>query len=513
MNETLINIATITIGTLLGLSAGLLVFKNKKFIDVEKIKKENEELLSKSKTEAENFLATTKTRTEERKKALEEETLRKTEWIKKTETSLKNKEENVTKKEQRNKETKLKIASVEEEAQSAQGAIKRTETDIQKKLSSMAKTSAEDIKKELLYRNEEELTEENKKKIIAVEDYYKENGKKLGAIILTSVIQRLGTPTSVESKTGFIKVPKDYIKGKIVGKDGKNIEEIEKELDAAIIFNDLPQTISISSYDLIAKAVAQKTIEKLITKKGEIGSETIKQAIKEARKETEEQLYEIGEKALAKMGIKSTNKEFLRVIGRLQYRTSYGQNIMRHSMEVGWLATMLGGELGLDIEVCKTAGFLHDLGKAIDQDPDIKDAHDHLTKELMTKFDFSEKEIHAAWAHHDAVKQETAEALIVKAADAISGGRPGARQDSIERYVERMQAIDDTVASFKGVAKSFIMSAGREVRVMVNPEEINDENVKTMAINIARKLEENVTYPGKIKVKVIRRTKSLEIAK
>lgn len=213
------------------------------------------------------------------------------------------------------------------------------------------------------------------------------------------------------------------------------------------------------------------------------------------------------------MGIKTNNKDFTRVVGRLQYRTSYGQNIMKHSMEVGWIAQMLAKEIGIDAATCKIAAFLHDLGKAVDQDPNVKDAHDELTKELMTKYGFSEEEIHAAWAHHDAVVQETPEALIVKAADAVSGGRPGARQDSIERYIERIKAIDDTVTSFEGVRKSFIMSAGREVRVFTDSEKVTDKDIEEMAKNIAEDIEENVTFPGKIKIKVIRRTKSLEIAK
>ena len=224
-------------------------------------------------------------------------------------------------------------------------------------------------------------------------------------------------------------------------------------------------------------------------------------------------MYEIGKNALEKMGVHSKDKDFIRIVGRLQYRTSYGQNIMKHSMEVGWIALTLGSEIGLDLETCKVGGFLHDLGKAIDQDPNVKDAHDRLTKELMEKYGFPEKAVHAAWAHHDAEPQRTPEALIVKAADAVSGGRPGARQDSIERYIERMRAIDESVNSFEGVQKSYIMSAGREVRVYINPEKVSDKEIAIMAGDMAKAIEENVVYPGKIKIKIVRRTKSMEIAK
>lgn len=489
------------------------VTKNKKFIDLNKKQEEAEILIKESKHEAEKVLKETTLRTEKTKTTLNEETLRREERIKKIRQSLEHKEETTLKREEKIKEIKLKIVSFQEETQSKKEATKRTEQEIKEKLSLKTGETLLSLKEKILKNYKKELEEDEKKKLSSIVEVLKEDAPKQARKTLLTAIQRLCSPTSVETRIVLIKVPKDSIKGKIVGKDGKNILELEKKLDVAMVFNDLPNTISISAYNLVTRRIAEKTIEQLIKIKGGIDEKVIEKTVILAEKETDEELYEIGKKALEKMGLKNQNKDFIRTIGRLQYRTSYGQNIMKHSMEVAWIAIMIGSEIGLNIETCKTGGFLHDLGKAIDQDPDIKDAHDRLTKELMEKYNFSPNEVHAAWAHHDAIPQETPEALIVKAADAVSGGRPGARQDTIEKYIERIQAIDETINSFNGVKKSYIMSAGREVRIYVNPEKITDEQVSEMAKNIAQKVEDNVTYPGKIKIKVIRRTKSMEIAK
>jgi ribonuclease Y len=213
------------------------------------------------------------------------------------------------------------------------------------------------------------------------------------------------------------------------------------------------------------------------------------------------------------MGIEHKDQEFIRTVGRLQYRTSYGQNIMKHSMEVGWICRMLGAEIGLNERTCLIAGFLHDIGKAIDQDPNQKDCHDALTKEIMDKHGFSWEEVHAAWVHHDAEPQQTAEAFLVKAADAISAARPGARQESFEKYLERVQDIERTAIEFEGVKRAFAISAGREVRVVVDPDKMDDGSLPELARKVAKKIEEDITYPGKIKVNVIRRTKYTETSK
>lgn len=513
MNTLIIYIFVGTGTILLGFLSTFFLLKKKKFIDLEKNKEKSEQVINESEESAKKILTENAERVENFKKRLKEDISKREERIGKIKQSLSNKEESINKKEQRLNEVKLKIASYKEETQSRKNAAVRVKNEIKERLSKITGQSSEAVKENLLRRYKSEITEDGKKRESDMLEALKEDAPKQAKKILITSMQRLCSPTSVETRAVLIKVPKDNIKGKIVGKNGQNILALEKELDAAIVFNDLPNTISISAFNLVIRRIAEKTIKKLINIRGGIDENVIKKTIKLAEKETDEELYEIGKKGLEKMGVQSKDKDFIRTVGRLQYRTSYGQNIMKHSMEVGWIATTLGSEIGLDLETCKTGGFLHDLGKAIDQDPDVKDAHDRLTKELMEKYGFPEKAIHAAWAHHDAEPQKTPEALIVKAADAVSGGRPGARQDSIERYIERMRAIDESVNSFEGVQKSYTMSAGREVRVYVNPDKITDKDIENMAANMAKTIEENVIYPGKIKIKVVRRTKSLEIAK
>lgn len=498
---------------LLGFFSTFFLLKKKKFIDLDKKKEKSEQLVNESKEEAANILTETTKHVENAKNRLKREIKTREDRIGKMKQSLSLKEESINKKEKRVKDTKFTIATYKEETQSKKNAAIRAEAEMKEKLTSKTGESAEVVKEKILKQYKKDLEQDEKRKLSDMVEAIKEDAPKTAKKVLITSMQRLCSPTSVETRSVLIKVPKDNIKGKIVGKGGRNILALEEELDVSIIFNDLPNTISVSAFNLVIRRVAEKTIKKLIKIRGGIDEAVIRKTIKAAERETDEELYEIGKKALQKMGIPAKDKDFIRTVGRLQYRTSYGQNIMKHSVEIGWLATMLGSEMGLDIETCKTGGFLHDLGKAIDQDPNVKDTHDQLTKELMEKYGFPEAAVHAAWTHHDAEPQRTPEALIVKAADSVSGGRPGARQDSIEKYMERMKAIDASINSFEGVKKSYTMSAGREVRVYVNPEKVTDKEIQDMANNMAHTIEENVIYPGKIKIKVVRRTKSLEIAK
>lgn len=490
----------------------VVFFGKKKLFDFNKKQKEAEDIVIKSKTEADDLLEETKKRVSKTKELLETDLLKREERVKKLEEALTFKEEVVKKKETRNSEIKLREASLQEEIQGAQAGIKRSERESLEKLSTKTGLTPEGVKDDLINKYKKELEEENEERIITLEEDLKENAIKIAKRILTNTIQRMSSPTSVESRVLQIIVPQDHIKGKIVGREGKNVEEIEKELEVDIIFNDLPNTISISCYNLINRRIAQMAIEKLITVKGDIDEEVVRKKIKESREEIEKELFKIGDEVVKKLNLKNLNEELVRTIGRLQFRTSYGQNIMKHSMEVAWAATMIGSELGLNVETCKVAGFLHDLGKAIDQNPDVQGTHDFLTKELMEKYNFKAEEVHAAWTHHESAPLETPEALIVKAADAISAGRPGARQESISKYLERLEALESTAESFEGVRNSFAISAGREIRVLVDPDTITDDTMLPLAGDIAKKIEDNLSYPGKIKVNIIRRTKHTEIA-
>lgn len=509
----MINILIFVGAAIFGGAASFVALSGRKFIDLEKDKGRAEDVVNMSLVEAEKIVDDTKKRMGDRRTQLQEEEKQKQERLALVQSALDKKETSIKRREELNSEIELRLASQREETQSLQDKIRRGEKDVIEKLAAKIGRSMSDMKAEILEQQAATLEEDSMEKLAKQEEYLKETAEKTAKRIVVGIIQRLCSPTSVETRVVTVKVPKDHMKGEVVGRNAENILEFERLLAVDVVFNDLPGTISISAFNLVQRRIAQKAMEKLVHLRGTINKAVVARIIKEAEKETDEELYVIGKKALEKMGMDYGNKEFCRIVGRLQYRTSYGQNIMKHSMEVGWVAIMLGSELGLNVKTCRIGGFLHDLGKAIDQDPGIDKPHDLLSKELMEKFGFSDAEVHAAWTHHDAIPIETAEALLVKAADAISAGRPGARAESFDRYIQRMRALQEAAESFAGVTKAFAISAGRELRAIVNPDEIDDNGIKDVAKKLAAKIEEELTYPGQIKVNVIRKTKHTEIAK
>lgn len=508
---SMLNVILVLGGIVAGGGAGYLLSKRRRFVDIERTKNEAKQLLEKSTHEANGIRVETQTYVQKKNEQNAQNVLKKEDRIKKLEEALLHKEENIKHKEGRLSEAKLRLASIQEETQSLEQNVKRLDKETLETLTKKTGQKTEELKDNILKNLNNNLEAENTERLARIEEQLKEDADRKAKGIIISVIQRLSSPTSVETRVVTVNVVKDHVKGKIVGKEGKNIEELESLLNVDIVFNDLPNTISISAFRLVQRRIAQRAIEKLCVVKGDIDKEVIGRVVKEAEKETDEELYVLGKTAIEKMNIGKTDKEFARITGRLQYRTSYGQNIMKHSQEVGWLAAMIASELGANRDTCRIAGFLHDLGKAIDQDPGVDKPHDYLSKELMEKYGFSWEEVHAAWTHHDAIPQETAEAIIVKAADAISASRPGARQESFDKYLERIKALCEVAESQEGVKKAFALSAGREIRVIVDPETVDDKKLKIVAKDLATKIENNLSYPGQIKVNAIRRTKYTEI--
>jgi len=508
------NTLYIFVGITFGVIGSFMILNKSKLLDIEKKKKEAEEIISRAKQDSDKLRDETKERTEKFKKNSVEEMKHREERMEKKEKSIKYKEDVLDKKNTKINELKKTIEERTAEIKKTEKKIEKKENEVIEKLSVKVGKTVSSLKEDILAENEAILKTEKLERLAILEEKTKETAVKQAKSLLVGTIQRMTSPTSVETRAVIVKVPKDNIKGKIVGKNGRNIRYLEEKLpEVAIVFNDIPQSISFSCFNLVNRRIAQKTAEKLVHTKGDINEKVIDNAIEVAEKTVDEELYEIGKKYTKMLGIEELDKELVKIIGRLKYRTSYGQNIMKHSMEVAWVSRMLGDELGLNSRTCLIGGFLHDLGKAIDQDPNEKDSHDRLSKELMEKFNFSWEEVHAAWTHHNAIPQETPEALIVKAADAVSAGRPGARQESIFSYTERIQALEEVAKSFKGVKRVYTMSAGREVRMMANPKQTTDKQILELAERAAKKIEEDVTYPGKIKVNVIRRVEYREKTK
>lgn len=496
-----------------GLVGGLIILKSRGEIDLARIEEKAQKMLEDANSSKEEIQEKAQKEVQKMQTRFAELQAQREELIKKMEENITNKEANNEKKEQKTQELKLFLAAQEEEIQAMEANIEKSKKEIIKKLSEIARQDIEKVRQELISYQKNQIEHDAGSRLQLFEEHTKEQAYKKAEAIVVNAIQRLSSATSVERRMINIKVSKDKSKGKIIGKEGKNIQYFESKLGVDVVFNDQPDQISISAFNLVNRKIAERAIQILVDEKRDINEKIIDEAVEKATHKTDEELLVLGRKGAEKIGIMTKDKDLLRIIGRLQYRTSYGQNIMLHSLEVGWLAIMMGMEIGLNMETLKKGGFLHDLGKAIDQNPDVQGTHDYLTKEIMEKHDFTWEEIHAAWTHHDSEPPSTPEAMIVKAADAVSASRPGARQESLVKYVQRLKDLEGTAGSFGGVKKAFAISAGREVRVIVDPEEVNDEGVQELATDIAKQIQQDVTYPGKVKVNVIRKVKYTELTK
>ncbi len=511
MNE-LMQIIVALGAIIVGFGLGFFVLKSRKDIDLASYQKKSADAIAKSTHEAETIKTSNHTRLEEIKNYMVEFEEKNKIQCEKIEKLIVSKEEQLQNKSVKAQEVQKALDGEAQLVEALNANMKQLEKDLLQKLLTKTGNKLDDVKSEVINELQRDLELEREDKLRKYEEYLKEEKVRIAKDLITSVIQRYSAPTSVDKKSTAIEVARDEAKGKVLGRNASNILLIEELTGTDIIFNDAPNMIIVSCFDLVRRHIARETILKLLKEKA-VTTDVVRKKHQESEQETEKTLIRIGKETVKMLGLDSRNypDDFMRIIGRLKFRTSYGQNILKHSFEVGYFTLMLGGELNLNMLTCKIGGFFHDLGKAIDQE--VGGSHDVLTKEIMEKYSFSEDEIHAAWAHHDAIPQRTAEALLVKAGDAISAGRPGARQESIEKYIERIQAIEKISSSYEGVSKTFAISAGREVRVMVEPQQMKDGQLLPLAKSIASDIQANVAYPGKIKVNVIRRTKNIDYAK
>ncbi len=504
------------LASLLALAAGIAVtyffVKPKSLISLEEAELKAKKQLEEAKKEIKRIEEDTILRREQLKNRIHEDEKILTEQQKRTEETLRYKEEQFKNKENENQEIEKKINAINHELEAKTKQIEENKNLYFERVLQQSKTSIEEVKAQIFSDLERDLALAREDRLRKLEEYLNEEKVRIAKNIIVGAIQRYSSPTSVEKRNTAITVQRDDMKGKIIGNQASILNLIEELTGVDIIFNDSPNTIIVSCFDLVKKHIARETIAKILKEKV-VTPEKVKQKLEETTQETSRSLVKIGRETIRELKLDNRNfpDDFARIIGRLQFRTSYGQNILKHSYEVGNFTLMLGGEIGANMSDSKIGGFFHDLGKAIDQE--VGGSHDHLTKEIMEKYTFSEEEIHAAWAHHDAVPQRTAEAMLVKAGDAISAGRPGARQESIEKYIERIKAIEEISSSKNGVNKAFAISAGREVRVMVEPNVLHDCHLHPLAKEIASEIQNNVAYPGKIKVNVIRRIQSTDYAK
>jgi len=388
--------------------------------------------------------------------------------------------------------------------------VEEAKTKATGEIARVAEMTLEQAKQELLGRVEKEHSEDMMVRLRKLEQTGIEELERKAKDILASLIQRLASPTTSEITTTTVTIPNDDLKGKIIGREGRNIKTLERAAGVEIIVDDTPGSIVISAFDPVRRHIAKTALEILI-QDGRIQPARIEEAVDKATESIEKQIREAGEKTAYEVGIFDLDPRLLTLVGRLKFRTSYGQNVLQHSVEMTHLASMLAEELGADVMVAKKGALLHDIGKAVDHE--VAGTHVEIGRRILQKFKVDQRVITAMQSHHEDYPYETVESIIVQVADAISGSRPGARRDTLENYLKRLEDLEQIANSFGGVEKSYAISAGREIRIFVTPDKINDFEARELARNIANRVETELKYPGEIKVNVIRETRAIEFAK
>ena len=515
------NIPSLVIGLAAGLFIGILaciLYRNKKAKDdKEKIANAEEEALriindAIKSAESKKREATLEAKEEilrSRKEYEKEEKERRAD-LQKQERRLQQKEENIDRKtdaiEKKEEALAQKHAALDKENEEIK-IIKRSQTEMLERISGF---TADEAKKYLIEQVESEVTHETALKIKEIEARAKDEADQYAREIVASAIQRCAADHVAEITVSVVPLPNDEMKGRIIGREGRNIRTIETLTGVDLIIDDTPEAITVSCFEPVRREVARLALEKLIAD-GRIHPTHIEEMVAKARREVDAVIKSEGERAVLETGVRGLHPELVKMLGRLHYRTSYGQNVLQHSIEVAHLAGMMAAELGADVATAKRAGLLHDIGKAVDHE--LEGTHVALGVEFLRKYHEREDVIHAVQAHHNDVDPQTVVACLVQAADAISAARPGARRENIENYIKRLEKLEEITGSYPGVETSYAIQAGREVRVMVKPEQVSEDDMVILARELAKRIESELEYPGQIKVHVLRETKVIEYAK
>ena len=423
--------------------------------------------------------------------------------INQKEENLDKKTENLEKKEEILAE-KLKSADAKMEEVEM---LKRSQLEMLEKVSGYSKEQAKAL---LMQELDEQLTHEKALKIMDFEQRTRDESDNLAREIISGAIQRCAADHAAEATVSVVALPNDEMKGRIIGREGRNIRTLETITGVDLIIDDTPEAITVSSFDPVRREVARLTLEKLI-QDGRIHPARIEEMFEKSKREVEHTIKQTGERAVVDAGVNGVHPELVKLLGKLKYRTSFGQNVLNHSLEVSYIAGLMAQELGADVKQAKRAGLLHDIGKALDRE--FEGTHIDLGVEAAKKYKENDKVVHAIQAHHGDVEAKTIVAVLVQAADAISAARPGARRENVQNYIKRLEKLEEIATSFEGVEKSFAIQAGREIRIMVNPDQVSDEKMVIVARDIAKKIEDELEYPGQIKVNIVRENRVIDFAK
>ncbi len=510
----IIVIATILISLAIGMLAGIAYRKKVAESKIQGAENEAKRLIDLAKIEAENMkkeeIFKAKEEIMNSRKELDQEIKERRGEVQKQESRLFQKEENLEKREgnfeKKEKELQRELQEIERQKEEIEELHSQEMVELQK----IAALTKEEAKEKLLSEMDRELTAEKAALIREKEQKAKENAIKNAKEILSYAVQKCAADHSQETTVSIVALPNDDMKGRIIGREGRNIKALETLTGIDLIIDDTPEAVVLSGFDPLRREVAKIALEKLIDD-GRIHPAKIEEMVEKAKEEVDTTIKEEGERAVLETGVIGLHPDIVRLIGKLKYRTSYGQNVLNHSIEVSNLARIMAEELGLDPKLARRAGLLHDIGKALDHD--MEGTHVEIGVEVLKKYKENALVINAVEAHHGDVEPKTLEAVLVQAADAISASRPGARRETVEAYIKRLQNLEEIADSFEGVEKSFAIQAGREVRIIVKPDKITDDQMTILAREVAKKVENEMDYPGQIKVNIIRETRVVDYAK
>ncbi|MCX2726861.1 ribonuclease Y [Thermomicrobium sp. 4228-Ro] len=441
---------------------------------------------------------------------LEQEYQQRRQQVERMERRLQAKEEQLDRRLENLEKRERRIQAREKEIEERLEEIARLEQERQAELQRVAQLSLEEARQLVIQQATEEAREILNRQVRELEQQVREEAQQRARMILATAIQRIASEYVAEATVTVVQLPSDDMKGRIIGREGRNIRALEQATGVDLIVDDTPEAVTLSSFDPVRREIARRALLKLI-QDGRIHPARIEEVVEKTRQEVEQIIWEEGERAALEAGVQGLHPDLIRLLGRLRFRTSYGQNVLQHSIEVALIAGALAAELGADVNVAKTAGLLHDIGKAVDHE--VEGPHALIGADIARRLGRSAKIVHAIAAHHGEEEPRTVEAFIVAAADAISGARPGARREMLEAYIKRLEALESVATSFPGVQKAYAIQAGREVRILVKPDQIDDYGALRLARDVVKKIQDTLDYPGQIKVTVIRETRAVDYAR
>ncbi|AIY81983.1 ribonuclease Y [Clostridium botulinum] len=510
-------ILIIIVNLIILLVLGILLYKMIQKVSkdkIESLEKEAQDVLERAKREAEALQKETileaKEEVHKLRNDFEKESRERRNEIQRLERRVIQKEESLDKKSDALERREEKINQRMLDIDQVEANVKEIYTQRREELERISSLSSEEARKILLDEIKREISHDAALMIKEVESKAKEEADKRSREIITTAIQRCAADHVSETTVHVVALPNDEMKGRIIGREGRNIRTLETLTGVDLIIDDTPEAVILSSFDPIRREVARIALEKLIVD-GRIHPARIEEMVERAVKDVENDIKEEGEQATLETGINGLHPELIRLLGRLKYRTSYGQNVLKHSIEVSYLAGLMASELGLDVTLAKRAGLLHDIGKAVDQEQE--GPHALIGGDLAKKYHEQPLVINAVAAHHGDVEMQSLEAVLVQAADAISAARPGARRETLEAYIKRLEKLEEIANSYEGVEKSYAIQAGREIRIIVKPDKVDDAGTAELARNLVKSVEEQLEYPGQIKINVIRETRTVDFAK